>query len=292
MALYIDPPQWPAHGTVFSHLVSDHSYAELHAFAESIGISRRAFDVDHYDVPAEFYDAAVQAGAAQVSGVELVRLLRQSGLRVPARERIEKVVPILRHQWQQIEPNRLAVGEELLSRWSQGRRHYHTPVHLFECLTALDELAQHTTGRSAAREVVLAAWFHDAVYEGKAGEDEERSAELAAEALGGELGQEVARLVLLTRDHTAAPGDQLGGLLIDADLSILAAPRSRYRRYVNQVREEYAHVPDNQWRVGRHAVLKAFSERARIYSTPAGNHLWGERARGNLDWEIELLARE
>ena len=87
MAVLIDAPAWPAHGTFWSHLVSDSSIEELHAFAASNGIRRRAFDLDHYDVPAQRYDDLVASGAIPVSGRELVIRLRDSGLRVRARDR-------------------------------------------------------------------------------------------------------------------------------------------------------------------------------------------------------------
>lgn len=81
MAILIDPPVWPAHGTTFSHLVSDTSLAELHAFAERARVSRRAFDRDHYDVPAHLYDDLVALGAMPVRAKELVQRLISSGLR-------------------------------------------------------------------------------------------------------------------------------------------------------------------------------------------------------------------
>ena len=87
MTVLIDQPMWPAHGTVWSHLVSDSSLAELHAFAEANDIPRRGFDVDHYDVPARLHAALVAAGAHPVGNRELVLRLRASGLRVSARER-------------------------------------------------------------------------------------------------------------------------------------------------------------------------------------------------------------
>lgn len=87
MAILIDEPRWPAHGRLWSHLVSDSDLAELHAFAEANGIPRRGFDLDHYDVPDSAHDRLVQAGARPVSGHELVRRLLASGLRVTARER-------------------------------------------------------------------------------------------------------------------------------------------------------------------------------------------------------------
>ena len=87
MTVLIDPPAWPAHGTLWSHLVSDTSLDELHGFAAANGVRPRAFDLDHYDVPAELYDQLVRAGASAVSGKELVRRLRASGLRIPAKDR-------------------------------------------------------------------------------------------------------------------------------------------------------------------------------------------------------------
>jgi hypothetical protein len=83
VTLYIDPPAWPGHGRMWSHLVSDVSYDELHTFAEHLGVPRRAFERDHYDLPAHRYADAVAAGAVQVSSRDVVRLLRESGLRRP-----------------------------------------------------------------------------------------------------------------------------------------------------------------------------------------------------------------
>lgn len=79
--ILIDPPLVPAHGRLWSHLASDTSYEELHVFARGLGIPERGFDRDHYDVPSEWYDAAVEAGATPVSSRELVARLRDAGLR-------------------------------------------------------------------------------------------------------------------------------------------------------------------------------------------------------------------
>ncbi|MEH0842616.1 DUF4031 domain-containing protein [Micromonospora sp. CPCC 205711] len=81
--LYVDRPAWPWRGRLWSHLISDVSHAELHAFAEALGAPRRAFDRDHYDIPAERFPAAVWLGARVVPSREIVRLLRDSGLRRP-----------------------------------------------------------------------------------------------------------------------------------------------------------------------------------------------------------------
>ncbi|GII53915.1 hypothetical protein Pth03_23040 [Planotetraspora thailandica] len=84
MGVLIDRPNWPGpRGLLWSHLVSDESYEELHEFAEALDVPPRAFDRDHYDVPETVYDRAVELGAEPVPSAELVRRLRASGLRRP-----------------------------------------------------------------------------------------------------------------------------------------------------------------------------------------------------------------
>ena len=124
MSIYIDPPVWPAHGTVFSHLISDASLAELHEFAAAAGISERAFDRDHYDVPAHRYEELVQAGAIELSGAQLTRTLIASGLRIPLKERPEKIRPRLLRTWEAAFAPRLERadasaerGPDLRHRW-------------------------------------------------------------------------------------------------------------------------------------------------------------------------------
>ena len=90
MTVYIDPPTWPGHGRLWSHLISDRSYDELHAFAAILDLPESAFDNDHYDVVAERYAAALQAGARPVSSREIVQLLRAAGLR---RRKISRLAP-------------------------------------------------------------------------------------------------------------------------------------------------------------------------------------------------------
>ncbi|MFE6255489.1 DUF4031 domain-containing protein [Agromyces sp. NPDC057865] len=98
MTVLIDTPLWPKHGTVWAHLVSDRSIAELRAFAEGNGVPSRAFDLDHYDVPVERWDELVAAGAEPVSPRELVRRLAASGLRVTPRERHGRDGPERHHR--------------------------------------------------------------------------------------------------------------------------------------------------------------------------------------------------
>lgn len=87
MTLYIDPPDWPARGRYWSHLVSDTSFAELHAFARETGIPPQAFDHDHYDIPQERHAACVEAGAYPCRPREIVALLHNAGLRRRKRSR-------------------------------------------------------------------------------------------------------------------------------------------------------------------------------------------------------------
>lgn len=89
--LLIDPPAWPAHGRLWSHLVSDTSFEELHAFAARVGIPRQGFEGDHYDIPEERYAAVVAAGAMPLDGRDLLKRLRDSGLRITKRKH-ERVV--------------------------------------------------------------------------------------------------------------------------------------------------------------------------------------------------------
>lgn len=88
MTILVDDPVWPAHGRLWSHLISDESLDELHVFARAQDLPRRAFDLDHYDVPAEVLPRLLAAGAEHVGGKELTRRLIASGLRVRARDRL------------------------------------------------------------------------------------------------------------------------------------------------------------------------------------------------------------
>jgi Protein of unknown function (DUF4031) len=81
VTILVDPPTWPSHGRLWSHLVSDTSYEELHAFAATVGLPRRAFERDHYDVLGDRFEDVLAAGAQLVSSREIVRRLHAAGLR-------------------------------------------------------------------------------------------------------------------------------------------------------------------------------------------------------------------
>jgi len=291
VVVLIDPARWPAHGTVFAHLVSDTSLAELHAFAERAGIAPRAFDRDHYDVSEARREDLIALGAVPVTGSELIRRLRASGLRVTSRERPGHARTVLRQRWPAVLAAAAPLREELLARWSEPQRHYHDVTHLLAVLDALDAVTEHTEPPPLV--VTLAAWLHDAVYDGAPGTDEESSALLAETLLADHLSEdevgEVARLVRVTADHRPQPGDRHGALLCDADLAVLGGDPVRYDRYVAAVRLDYAHVSEADWRVGRAAVLRQLLALDPLYRTERGRHLWQVRAEANLRRELETL---
>jgi predicted metal-dependent HD superfamily phosphohydrolase len=306
MAVLIDPARWPAHGTVFSHLVSDASLAELHAFAEAARIPRRAFDGDHYDVPVERYAELVALGAHEVEGAELVRRLVASGLRIPAAQRPGKLDKILIQRFNRLLPGhspleRDPVVADLLARWSEPHRHYHDRSHLLAVLKGIDLLVRHgeDCGRWT-RSVKLAAWFHDAVYLGDperpAGQDEEDSAVLAETTLS-DLGlpdpeiEQTARLVRMTATHDPDPEDRPGAVLSDADLEVLGRGHGDYARYLAAVRRDYAHVPDGDFARGRAAVVRSLLEQQPLYRTATGARLWEGTARRNLSAELHPTSR-
>ena len=288
MAVYLDPPLWPAHGTRFSHLISDTSLEELHAFAAAAGIPERAFDGDHYDVAEARYGDLVKAGAVPVEGRILVRKLIASGLRIPARRRSSSLKVPLLTRWNEVLPDHDALFLDLLDRWGEEHRRYHGRTHLLAVLEALDLLS---APARPPRAVVLSAWFHDAVYRGVAGQDEEESARLAEDRLrhaglpAAEV-DEVARLVRLTADHRPEPGDDIGALLSDADLSVLGGEPAAYARYLSAVRQDFAHIGDEDFAAGRAAVVQHLLQLDPLFHTSRARQLWLEPARRNLRGEL------
>lgn len=180
-----------------------------------------------------------------------------------------------------------AVRDELLAAYGTDRG-YHDLRHLTEVLDRVDELA--TAGVAFDRDQVsLAAWFHDGVYDGQGGA-EERSAQWAERALAGRPeAAEVGRLVRLTETHRPADDDANGCALSDADLAILAAPSARYAEYVADVRQEYAHVPEDLFRTGRAAILSDLLAKPALFHTAHAREHWEPAARANVEGELARL---
>jgi predicted metal-dependent HD superfamily phosphohydrolase len=188
-------------------------------------------------------------------------------------------------------PEAEEIGRDLVERWSEPHRHYHTLEHLDRVLSIVDSHADAADDPDAVR---LAAWFHDAVYDPLRTDNEDMSAALAARVLPAagvpaERVATVARLVRLTSTHDAAPDDVDGALLCDADLAVLAADPGEYAAYTDAVRAEYAHVPDEAFRIGRAAVLRKLFALPSLYRLPELRGRWEERARKNLAGELSAL---
>ena len=180
-----------------------------------------------------------------------------------------------------------SLRERLEAAYADPGRGYHDLLHLTDVLTHVDELM--SPDDPAREAVLLAAWFHDAVYDGR-GDDEERSARLALSALGDtRLGQEVARLVRLTATHRPGDDDHAGQVLCDADLGILAADPDRYASYTRGVRREYAHVSDADFAAGRAAVLRDLLAKPTLFHTDRARQRWETRARANVEAELARL---
>ncbi|GGN61041.1 hypothetical protein GCM10011579_026890 [Streptomyces albiflavescens] len=188
-------------------------------------------------------------------------------------------------------PDPVPYADNLLARWQEPQRHYHTVAHLQAVLDHIDVLEKHADDPDLVR---LAAWFHDAVYFPDRSENEERSARLAERALpeagvSEERTAEVARLVRLTVTHDPADDDRNGQALCDADLAILASSPNTYAAYTAAVRQEYAFVPNDAFREGRAAILRQLLDLPRLFRTPYGAAQWESTARYNIGAELELL---
>ena len=172
-------------------------------------------------------------------------------------------------------------------------RAYHRFAHVEDCLAKLDGIA----GLSE-RERRLLRWallWHDSIYDPTRGDNEERSAERAVEELirvgaAPEDALKVSRLILLTKGHKVEPGDRLGAILVSIDLSILGAEPEGYRRYAEDIRREYAHVPDADYRAGRTRVLRHLLEADPLYPDPELSARYEAQARSNMTAEIASLA--
>ena len=177
------------------------------------------------------------------------------------------------------------VHQALVARYAEPQRAYHTLQHLGECLREFD-LAK-TKGRmSNADAVEMALWMHDAVYNPKANDNEERSAVLAHELLNASsvdatFISEVERLILATKTHLSQATDD-SGWMVDIDLAILGQPPARFREYEDQIWQEYSWVPRSIYKQKRAEVLECFLNRDRLFVTEYFHDRYEAPARENL----------
>lgn len=180
-----------------------------------------------------------------------------------------------------------AKGDALVAAYGGPDRRYHGLAHI---AFLLDEIDRRAPLIGDAIILKFAAWYHDAVYDALARDNEERSADWARRDLAGLEGADaVAELILKTKSHHAgeATGDE--ALFLDMDFAILGAPRDIYARYAAAIREEYAAVPADRFRAGRTAFLKGVLAQSRMFRTDLYEAERGEAARDNLRWEIAAL---
>ena len=191
-------------------------------------------------------------------------------------------------------PPSAAALEHLLHSYREPHRRYHTTRHLASVLGTIAELEAQLTDdeQCDVHAVLLAALFHDVVYEPMSTGNEAASAQLAVEC-ARELGWSparcaaVERLVLATAVHHATSADE--ALLLDADLAILAAPGAEYAEYAHAVRAEYHEVPDAQWRRGRADVLRRLLAAPALFATAIMRERAEPVARANLLAELATL---
>jgi len=177
--------------------------------------------------------------------------------------------------------------DRLVAAYSEPHRHYHTLEHLGEMFRVVGRLPV-----ADLPAVQLAVWYHDAVCDPKATDNEERSADWAEsdlKAWGVPQWAAVRALILATKHTAAEPDTPDAAAFLDADLAILGAAEARYQRYAADIRREYEWVPDAAYRAGRRAVLEGFLNRERIYRTAVMSEEGEESARRNLTAEIAGL---
>lgn len=187
-------------------------------------------------------------------------------------------------------PALLGAFDELIARYSEPHRKYHTVRHLDECFSKLGEIrpfAEHPA------EVEVALWYHDAVYARRSDQNEAKSAELAAATVrsaGKPAGcaQRIAVLIMATR-HAAVPQDNDARVLVDVDLSILGETPARFDEYERQVREEYSWVPGFVFNRERRRILEEFLARPAIFNTALFRERYEGQARANIERSLKQL---
>lgn len=180
---------------------------------------------------------------------------------------------------------------QLQRRYGEAQRHYHTQQHLSECFSTYTLLA---ADAESPAHIILALWFHDAIYDVQGHGNEQRSADWASAALRAagvspDVAERIHALVMVTR-HDAAPVTQDEKILVDVDLVILGAERNRFDEYERQIRAEYAWVDEALFCSKRGAILQAFLDRPHIYHTALGRARFEVQARENLQRAIKDLA--
>ena len=218
------------------------------------------------------------------------------------KERWKRTISLLAAQSSQ----ELVAGafQDVCQHYSENHRHYHTLSHIDRCLRLFDKVSSDTKGPLSLE---LALWLHDLIYDTNSADNEERSAEFASYLLNKltlpqNITERVKELILATKHdgresgresgrETAGSGDTADpdfAYIRDIDLSILGAPPSEYKDYIEAVRKEYAQYSEKQFNKGRVTFLRQFLAKDRIYKTDYFFSRYEGRARDNLSRELQI----
>jgi predicted metal-dependent HD superfamily phosphohydrolase len=194
--------------------------------------------------------------------------------------------------WQKLNVQTVSqdVFDELISAYSAPNRFYHNLTHIEDCLSPFDQV---TFLAAHPEEVELGIWFHDAVYDTKRDDNEQKSAEWAESVISKaglrkEIAQRVSHSILATR-HDLEITDTDAQVLVDVDLSILGKDPDIFWRYEENIRKEYAWVPEDLFRQKRVEILLGFLDRQYIYYHEEYRHMFEDGARVNLEEAIARL---
>ncbi len=173
--------------------------------------------------------------------------------------------------------------EQLIARYSEPHRSYHTLQHLEECLEHLSSVRSLS---DCSAEIEISLWFHDAIYDPRQHDNEEQSARWAvqvAQSLGlsPDVAERLRSLILATR-HDAIPQMPDAKILVDIDLAILGSSEERFDLYEKQVRQEYRWVPEDEFCTARRQILNRFLARPVLYNTIYFQEHFEHQARANL----------
>jgi predicted metal-dependent HD superfamily phosphohydrolase len=206
---------------------------------------------------------------------------------------VRSKAPLDRVQQQEID----RIFQLLIAAYTHPDRHYHNLNHIYHLLTILERFDRENSPNSAhlqdSSSVILAAWFHDFVYDPQAADNEIQSAKAATKLLANlniplDLDR-IEQLILATQGHQIDPDDADLCIFLDADLAILGADPARYEAYRRSIRREYDRVDEASYRTGRSRVLASFLQRDRLYYTDLLFDELEAIARVNLQQEISLL---
>ncbi|MDX8497277.1 hypothetical protein RFM99_02485 [Mesorhizobium sp. VK4C] len=188
-----------------------------------------------------------------------------------------------------------ALKTELSALYQAGDRHYHSLAHIEAMLALAGEYRRLLHDPDAVK---AAIWFHDAIYDSRAKDNEAKSADLAQKKLAGRASPDriarIAAMIDATATHQLPPlSDEKAAndtaLLLDMDLAILGAEPDAFDAYEKAVRREYGWVEEPMWRAGRAAVLKSFLDRPHIFHTAEFRQRFEAKARQNLERSLATL---